>query len=151
MRYLADVFADYRMWARPLKFVAGQGTQQLDVADVVAIYGDDIVYGVVFETLGEYYNVIYLTTELILGGDGYKISLNHLVDSAKVTPINFYIKANYCEVVRKLSEDEFAKVVDSFKKLSNKHFGKIWKKNYLFETKRLQLFYDMFLSEIIDR
>jgi hypothetical protein len=151
VRYLRDVLDDYKAWAKPLVQVIDQGTQQLDISDVVAIYGDDVIYGVVFDKVGDYYNVILLTTELVLGGNGHKVVLNHLVDSARVTPINFYVKANYCEVVRKLSQDEFRQVVDSFKKLSQRQHKGIWQEFYAFETQRLQTLYDTFMNEMINR
>lgn len=151
MRYLRDLFADYCAFSRPLNKILQQGTQQLDIGDVVAIYGDDIIYGVVFEQVGDYHNVILLTTELVLGGNGYKVILNHLVDAAKVTPINFYVKPEYCEVVRKLSQDELMNVVESFKKLSQKRYEGIWQEFYTFETQRLQVLYDTFLNDVINR
>ncbi len=151
MRYLVNVLRDYCQLSRPLRSVLNQGTQQLEPGDIVAIYGDDIVYGVILERHGDWYNAIYLTTQLVLGGAGYKVDIGHLVNSAKVTPINFYVKPEYCEIVKKLSKDEFDKVVCSFNQLSGKKFSGIWKKFYTFETQRLQLLYDMFLSEIIDR
>jgi len=150
VRYLRDLFADYCAFSKPLNKILQQGTQQLDIGDVVAIYGDDIIYGVVFEQ-GDYHNVILLTTELVLGGNGYKVILNHLVDAAKVTPINFYVKPEYCEVVRKLSQDEFMNVVESFKKLSQRRYEGIWQEFYTFETQRLQVLYDIFLNDVINR
>lgn len=151
MRYLKDILADYKTCSKPLAKIVTQGTQQLDIGDVVAIYGDDLIYGVVFEQVGDYYNVILLTTELVLGGNGYKVILNHLVDAAKVTPINFYVKPEYCEVVRKLSQDEFMNVVESFKKLSQRRYEGIWQEFYTFETQRLQVLYDIFLNDVINR
>jgi hypothetical protein len=151
VRYLRDVLRDYKAWAKPLVRIVDQGTQHLDIGDVVAIYGDDIVYGVVFDKVDNYYNVIFLTTELLLGGNGYKVAINHLVDSAKVTPINFYVKPECCEVVRKLSQDEFQQVVDSFEKLSHRQYKGIWQEFYTFETQRLQVLYDTFLNDVINR
>lgn len=151
MRYLRDVFAEYVAGSKPLNKIVQQRTQQLDVGDVVAIYGDDLIYGVVYEQVGDYYNVILLTTELVLGGNGYKVALNHLVNSAKVTPINFYVKANYCEVVRKLTREEFRQVLDSFEKLSQRRYKSIWQEFYTFEAQRLQVLYDTFLNDVINR
>ncbi len=151
MKYLREVFKNYKAGAKPLGRIINQGTEKLEIGDVVAIYGDDIVYGVVFEQLGDLYNVIYLTTELILGGAGYKLQINHLVRAAKVTPINFYVPAEYCEVIGKLDADELQKVLNNFKELSKKNYRGIWKQFYNFEVQRLQPLYDLFIYTTIDR
>jgi hypothetical protein len=150
-KYLREVFADYRAAAKPLGNIRKQGTQKLDIGDIVAIYGDDIAYGVVFEDLGEFYNIIYLTSQLTLAGAGYKLQIDHLVKTVKVTPINFYVPAEYCEVIGKLDAAELEKVVDSFKKLSSKNYRGIWKQFYNFEARRLQPLYDTFMHAMLSR
>jgi hypothetical protein len=151
VKYLRDILKDYCQLSKPLGRILQQKTQQLEPGDVIAIYGDDIVYGIVLEQAGDWYNAIYLTTELMLGGAGYRVAVNHLVDVAKVTPINFYVKPEHCEVVRKLSQDELKQVVDSFKKLSQRQYKGIWQEFYTFETQRLQVLYDTFLNDVINR
>jgi len=152
MKYLEEIFEEYKS-ARKLRNLVEQGTKKLEIGDVIAIYGEDIVYGLVFEKIGEMYNVIYLTTELILGGAGYKIEIDHLVRAVKVTPLNFYIKSDfikYCEPVRKVEENELEKILDNFKKMANRKYKGIWKKFYNFEIKRIQIFNDALFSSMIN-
>jgi hypothetical protein len=130
-----------------------QGTEKLEIGDIVAIYGEDIVYGLVFEKIGEMYNVIFLTTELVLGGAGYKIEIDHLIRSVKTTPINFYITSDfikYCEPVRKVEENELEKIINNFNKMSSRKYKGIWKKFYNFEIKRIQIFNDALFSSMIN-
>ena len=152
MKYLEEIFEEYKS-ARKLRNLVEQGTKKLEIGDVIAIYGEDIVYGLVFEKIGEMYNVIFLTTELVLGGAGYKIEIDHLVRAVKVTPLNFYIKSDfikYCEPVRKVEENELEKILDNFKKMANRKYKGIWKKFYNFEIKRIQIFNDALFSSMIN-
>jgi len=149
MKYLEQIFEEYKKGAKKIRKLLEQGTEKLEIGDIVAIYGEDIVYGLVFEKIGEMYNVIFLTTELVLGGAGYKIEIDHMVRSLKVTPINFYISPKYCEVVGRVKKDEFEKILDNFKKMANRYKG-IWKKFYNFEINRIKIFYDAFLSSMIN-
>jgi len=153
MKFLEEIFEEYKRGAKKLRKLVDQGTEKLEIGDIIAIYGEDIAYGIVFEKIGDMYNAIFLTTELILGGSGQKIDLNHLVRSVKVTPINFYITnelVKYCEVIGKVKEDELRKIVDNFKKMASRKYKGIWKKFYNFEIKRIQMFYDAFLSNMIN-
>ena len=149
MKYLEQIFEEYKKGAKKIRKLLEQGTEKLEIGDIVAIYGEDIVYGLVFEKIGEMYNVIFLTTELVLGGAGYKIEIDHMVRSLKVTPINFYISPKYCEVVGRVKKDEFEKILDNFKKMANRYKG-IWRKFYNFEINRIKIFYDAFLSSMIN-
>jgi len=153
MKYLEQIFQEYKKGSKKIRKLLEQGTQKLDIGDVVAIYGEDIVYGLVFEKIGEMYNLIFLTTELILGGAGYKIEIDHLVRAVKVTPLNFYIKSDfikYCEPVRKVEENELEKIINNFNKMSSRQHKGIWKKFYNFEIKRIQIFNDALLSSMIN-
>jgi hypothetical protein len=149
MKYLEQIFQEYKKGSKKIRKLSEQGTEKLEIGDIVAIYGEDIVYGLVFEKIGEMYNAIFLTTELVLGGAGYKIEIDHMVRSLKVTPINFYISPKYCEVVGRVKKDEFEKILDNFKKMANRYKG-IWKKFYNFEINRIKIFYDAFLSSMIN-
>ncbi|WP_448375836.1 hypothetical protein [Fervidobacterium sp.] len=153
MKYLEEIFKEYKRGAKKLRKLVDQGTEKLEIGDIIAIYGEDIAYGIVFEKIGDMYNAIFLTTELILGGAGQKIEIDHLVRSVKVTPINFYITndlVKYCEVIGKVKEDELRKIVENFKKMANRKYRGIWEKFYTFEIKRIQIFYDAFLSKMIN-
>jgi hypothetical protein len=155
MKYLERCFQEYKRAARPLTVekLVEQGTKELQLGDLIAIYGEDVVYGLVFEKIGEMYNIIFLTPELVLGGAGTKIEIDDLIRSVKVTPISFYITddlVRYCEVVRKVNKHEFEKIVHSYKKLSGRKFNGIWKKFYDFEISRVKIFYDAFLSSMIN-
>lgn len=153
MKYLEEIFEEYKRGAKKLRKLVEQGTEKLEIGDIIAIYGEDIAYGIVFEEIGDMYNAIFLTTELILGGAGQKIEIDHLVRSVKVTPINFYITndlVKYCEVIGRVKEDELRKIVENFKKMANRKYKSIWEKFYTFEIKRIQIFYDAFLSKMIN-
>lgn len=153
MKYLEEIFEEYKRGAKKLRNLVEQGTEKLEIGDIIAIYGEDIAYGIVFEKIGDMYNAIFLTTELILGGAGQKIEIDHLVRSVKVTPINFYITndlVKYCEVIGRVKEDELKKIVENFKKMANRKYKGIWEKFYTFEIKRIQIFYDAFLSKMIN-
>jgi len=148
MKYLEETFKEYKRGAKKLRNLVEQGTKKLEIGDVIAIYGEDIVYGLVFEKIGEMYNVIYLTTELILGGAGYKIEIDHLIRSVKTTPINFYITSDFVKYDR-VEGNKLEKILDNFKKMANRYKG-IWKKFYNFEINRIKIFYDAFLSSMIN-
>lgn len=153
MKYLEQIFQEYKKGSKKIRKLLEQGTQKLDIGDVVAIYGEDIVYGLVFEKIGEMYNLIFLTTELVLGGAGYKIEIDHLVRTLKVTPLNFYIKSDfikYCEVIGKVEENELEKIINNFNKMSSRKYKGIWNKFYNFEINRIRIFYDAFLSSMIN-
>jgi hypothetical protein len=153
MKYLEEIFEEYKKGSKKIRKLLEQGTEKLEIGDIVAIYGEDIVYGLVFEKIGEMYNVIYLTTELILGGAGYKIQIDHLVRAVKLTPLNFYIKSDfikYCEVIDRVEGNKLEKILDNFKKMANRKYKGIWKKFYNFEIKRIQIFNDAFLSSMIN-
>jgi hypothetical protein len=155
MKYLERCFQEYKRAARPLTVekLVEQGTKELQLGDLIAIYGEDVVYGLVFEKIGDMYNVILLTPQLILAGAGHKVEIDHLVRVVKITPINFYIKSDfikYCEIVKKLDADELQKVVDSFRTLSSKDYKGVWRKFYNFEINRIKIFYDAFLSSVIN-
>jgi hypothetical protein len=153
MKYLEEIFEEYKKGAKKIRKLLEQGTEKLEIGDIVAIYGEDIVYGLVFEKIGEMYNVIFLTTELVLGGAGYKIEIDHLVRAVKVTPLNFYIKSDfikYCEPVRKVEENELEKIINNFNKMSSRRYKGIWKKFYNFEIQRIQIFNDALFSSMIN-
>ncbi len=152
MKYLEQIFQEYKKGSKKIRNLVDQGTKKLEIGDVIAIYGEDIVYGLVFEKIGEMYNVIYLTTELILGGAGQKIEIDHLVRAVKVTPLNFYITGDfikYCEVIDRVEGNKLEKILDNFKKMANRYKG-IWKKFYNFEIKRIQIFNDALFSSMIN-
>lgn len=153
MKYLEEIFEEYKKGSKKIRKLLEQGTEKLEIGDIVAIYGEDIVYGLVFEKIGEMYNVIFLTTELVLGGAGYKIEIDHLIRSVKTTPINFYITSDfikYCEPVRKVEENELEKIINNFNKMSSRKYKGIWKKFYNFEIKRIQIFNDALFSSMIN-
>jgi hypothetical protein len=153
MKYLEQIFQEYKKWSKKIRKLSEQGTEKLEIGDIVAIYGEDIVYGLVFEKIGEMYNAIFLTTELILGGAGYKIEIDHLIRSVKTTPINFYITSDfikYCEVIDRVKGNKLEKILENFNKMSSRKYKGIWKKFYNFEIKRIQIFNDALFSSMIN-
>ncbi|QAV33179.1 hypothetical protein SAMN04488510_12723 [Fervidobacterium changbaicum] len=149
MEYLKRILKDYKAHSRKVEVLIDQGTEKLKIGDVFCIYGEDLVYGVVVEDIGEVYKAVYLTPELILAGDGHELRVDHLVSALKVTPIALYLTPEmikYCEVVMNLPKDELAKVKESYENKASRGYQGVWKEFYDFEALRIEIFYEKFLE-----
>ncbi|ABS61246.1 hypothetical protein [Fervidobacterium nodosum] len=149
MKKLKEIFDNYKSISKVIEKPYEVGIERLEIGDIFVVYAEDLVYGVVIEELDGVYNAIFLTSELILGGPGYKVKVNHLVSALKVTPINFYVipeLVKYCEVIGKVQDLETLK--ENFRKLTEREYKGVWKSFYEWETKRIGIFYDAFLEYI---
>lgn len=151
MVYLEKILEDYKQSSVILNTLNDQGTKKLEVGDIVCAYGEDIAYGVIVGTVEEIYKAVLLTSELILAGSGYKIKVDHLVKTLKVTPISFYITpemVTYFEVIKHIDQQEVEKVIKSYEKKASREYHGVWKEFYDFESQRIEIFYKKFLEYI---
>ena len=148
--YLEKCFRRYKRLNKKIRRLKeGPNTPSIRAGDVICIYGDTgPVYGLVFED-GVVKNCILLSPELLLPAEGLIVRVDHLVNSLRVTPINFYLTPSTqraCEVIGKLKQEDLTKVVGNHQKLREENWTGVRKEFFEYETKRIEILYDMFLE-----
>jgi len=150
MGYLKRRLEFYKRTQKRIKSLKeGPKTTSIGLGDVICVWGDTgPIYGVVTEE-GVVKNCILLSPELFLAGDGLLLRVKHLVNLLRVTPVNFYLTPSAqraCEVIGKLKQEDLTKVVENHQKLREENWTGVRKEFFEYETKRIEILYDMFLE-----
>lgn len=130
------------------------GNQRFEIGDVFAMYGESIIHGLVISIHEEagIYEFIDLVTSPILGDFSTDIHVDSLfARSLYVTPLVFTLFSEqlpYCDKIAHLEENQLKEILEVYDKLRFYELKGVRKRFLDYESERLEVLEDMYLSKI---